>query len=495
VFRTDSSNSDSSPKTRLGGHTSSICYVAPAGAGVGKVMATAEALIAAGWHAHILCCGATDTELRACRRAACTTSRLNAFTFPDTLTLQGPHFFPALLDSDRVYHALQQLHTQHRFDVIEFAERGGLGFRTIQAKQTGQAFADVKLTVTAIDLTSALRHSQQEWLCNPEDLTLDYAERYALQYADRSPSLDSLASASGSAPLVTVCVPYFNLGDFLEETLSSLAAQSYTNLEVLVINDGSTDAHALDVFSRMQTTFPQFRFLDQANAGIGATRNRGLQLARGQYFLPVDADNIAHPDMVRRFVAGLEHNRDIAALTCYFLAFREFADLAPGRFAYAYRPTGGPRILGCLQNIYGDGNAMFRTEALRAVGGFETDRDTSFEDWEAFVKLVNAGRRVEVLPDFLFYYRHRDAGFSRVTNAYRNQQRVLRRFVEMTSWSEDERRLLWNWLVGSQQRLAELEAENRALTTKLASRRYRVADGLKRAIKRVMTTTKSLAGY
>lgn len=445
------------------------------------------------------CCGADKTGLRACQRAACTTWRLEDFHFPPSLTLAGPGLFEALHDSDRVAHTLRKLHALHRFDAIEFLLQGGLGFRTVQAKQTGQCFTDVALIAKGGPVLATVRHARGEWLDRPDDLTTDYMERYTLQHADgmecaQASDTFARASASGSQPLVTICVPYYNLGDYLEESLTSLAAQSYPHLEVIVIDDGSTDAQAIDVFGRMQAKFGQFLFLQQANAGIGATRNRGLAMAKGEYFLPVDADNIADPDMVRRLVQGMEHNRNIDALTCYFLAFREFADLIEQRFLYAYKPAGGPRILGCLQNIYGDGNAMFRSEALRDVGGFEADRETSFEDWEAFVKLANGGRRIEVLPDFLFYYRHRDAGFSRVTSAYRNQQRVLRRFVGIESFTEPERRLLWNWLVGSQQRLVELETQNRMLQRKLASPARRLARGLKHAMKKAISTTRFFAG-
>src|SRR5262249_53767137 len=192
-------------------------------------------------------------------------------------------------------------------------------------------------------------------------------------------------------PLVTICVPHFNMGQYLDDALASLAAQTYPALEVLIIDDGSTDVRARAAFERAQERHPRFTFLTQANAGIGATRNRGLHLAHGAYFLPMDADNIAAPDMVRRLVAGLERHPALAALSCYSLAFDKMADIAAERFLYAYRPIGGPRVLGCLQNVYGDGNALFRTDCLRAVGGFGVERDASFEDWEAFVKLVNAG--------------------------------------------------------------------------------------------------------
>ena len=487
------------------GAAPSICLVAPCGSGVDEAIVRhtrrlGQMLTAAGWHVHVLWCGAAAAKPAGVAEMQW---HWGDFDFPATAWLSGPCLFDALHDRDRTLHALRQLHERFRFDVIQFPERGGLGFRAIQAKQTGQAFADAQLVTTEHGGTRSLRDAREQWLVQPEELTLDYMERYTLLHADHTQTAQmasgheqgmrsALACVSGSQavqPLVTICVPYFNLHEFLEETLDSIAQQTYSNLDVIVINDGSTEAEAVAVFERMRSRFPHFRFVEQANAGIGATRNRGMQMAGGEYFLPVDADNIADPEMVCRFVMGMQHHRDIAAMTCYFLAFRESADVADGRFAYAYKPTGGPRILGCLQNIYGDGNAIFRTEALRAVGGFETDRDTSFEDWEVFVKLVNLGRRVEVLPDFLFYYRHRDAGFSRVTNAYRNQQRVLRRFTEIECLPEHERALLWNWLVGSQQRLAELETENNALKENSAGRPYRAVTALSKAMKRLRQAT------
>lgn len=476
------------------------CLVAPAGADLDAMrrstLLTAESLAAAGWRVHVLWCGGVDVPRRARTDAAGAACRvLDDFGFPDALALDGPHVFAALHDSDRVLHALRELHAQHRFDRIDFPDRGGLGFRAIQAKQTGQAFADVALCVNAHGLSRDAQHERQEWLSDPDHVALDYMERYSKEYCDKpeAQARDAAACAS-AAPLVTCSVAYCNLGEYLEETLSFLARQTYANLEVLVINDGSTEPHSIAVFEQMRAKFPQFRFMEQANAGIGATRNRGLREARGTYFIPVDADNIPRLDMVERFVQGMEHNPDLAALTCYFLAFRQFADLIEQRFAYAYKPTGGPRVLGCLRNIYGDGNAVFRTEALRAVGGFETERDTSFEDWEVFVKLTNEGMRVEVLPDFLFYYRHRDAGFSRTTNGYRNHQRVLRQFLDIDRLPRHERAILWNLLVGSQRRLAELEEMNRTLANTLSARRYRLADGVKNAMLRIAESAKHIVG-
>jgi hypothetical protein len=124
-----------------------------------------------------------------------------------------------------------------------------------------------------------------------------------------------------------------------------------------------------------------------------------------------------------------------------------------------------------IRNVYGDANAIFRTADLRSVGGYELDRGTSCEDWEAFVKLVHAGKKIGVVPDHLFYYRHREAGFSRVTNWFANHQRVLRQFTNQDRLPPGEAAVLWTALLGFQQYAGQLADRQRCL-------RYRVADGL-----------------
>ncbi len=299
------------------------------------------------------------------------------------------------------------------------------------------------------------------------------------------PVADAPGSADEEKPLVTVAIAYYNLGAYLPETLASLAAQTYPHLEVVVINDGSTDPHSREVFEQQQALYPHFRFLSQDNAGIGATRNRGLAEARGEYFMPMDADNVARPDMIERFVSALRHNPDLAALTCFCLAFEDSSDLQNQEFQYAYRPTGGPHILAGVKNVYGDANAIFRTDVFRSVGGYETDRDSSWEDLEAFVKLVNAGHRLDVLPEYLFYYRHLETGFSRITDTYLNQRRVLRQYFQLNNLSVAEGMALWTTLVS-------LHKRNDALALRLTSLRYRIADSVHELFAGVPGVKKSL---
>lgn len=486
-----------------------------------------------GFRVHILDAGTSQVPGRArdrgFRDAAVTMTRLDDCPLPPALQVRNLHPAPLTDRSERVRHALEWLQRTQPFDLVIFPVLGGPGFRAVQAKRAGLAFHDTALVMYFHTGSQWLREHEQRWPSQVEDLEVAFTERYSFEQADvlavASPSLldhaarigwrsqaqtwllpvpgDTLNSqwlellrlatyrrsptraSDDELPLVTVGIAHYNLGRYLPEALASLAAQTYPRLEVLVIDDGSTDPRSRAVFEEMASRHPQFRFLTQSNVGIGATRNRALDEARGTYFLPMDADNVARPDMVERFVNAMQANPDVAAMTCYFLAFQQTEELAREHYLYAYRPTGGPHVLAGLRNVYGDANALFRTALFRAVGAFETDRHTSCEDWEALVKLVHAGHRVEVLPEHLFYYRHLDNGFSRTTSSYLNHQRVLRQFDHLDRLPLAEKVLLWRSFIGFQRHLQHLAEQQGSL-------RYRIADQLHALCRRVPAAQRAL---
>ena len=108
----------------------------------------------------------------------------------------------------------------------------------------------------------------------------------------------------------------------------------------------------------------------------------------------------------------------------------------------------------CAFNVYGDANAIFRTTDLRSVGGFVRDRETYCHDWETFVKLVHGGRRIGVMPEYLFYYRRRADGMSAVmtdhgANTYPFMQRMISSFADAHGGaSNPESRMMWEAMAG-----------------------------------------------
>jgi glycosyltransferase involved in cell wall biosynthesis len=271
---------------------------------------------------------------------------------------------------------------------------------------------------------------EREDLCRRARLGMAAAQANARVVAcyDRLAQRPTTAVGADLTPLVSVVISYYNLPEYLPETLDSLARQDYPNFEVIVVDDGSTSPSAKRVFEEEAGRYPHFRFISQANAGTSAARNRGLHEPRGEFFLCVDADNVAHPDMISTFVRALVRNRQLAGVSSFFQAFRDANTVAGTRvFDYAYRPTGGPFVIGALMNVFGDANSMFRTADVRAVAGFVED-SRAVEDWELFVRLIQNGFETDVIPRALFDYRHREQSMARTTDRYRNRQRVLRHY-------------------------------------------------------------------
>jgi FkbM family methyltransferase len=277
----------------------------------------------------------------------------------------------------------------------------------------------------------------------------DRVESVYREVASRPPASVERVSEPST---VTVAIPHFNHERFLPAALASLAAQSRPVDEVIVIDDGSTSPRAREVFGEMEQAYPDWTFLRQENAGPGVARNRSLERASGTYFLPFDSDNIATPGLIERLVTAMDRNPSRAATTCHNLAFVEDADIEKGDFAFRYAPTGGPKLSGCLENVYGDTCALFRTDALRSVGGFEIHPWSPHEDWETFVKMTVRGLEVEVLPQPLFYYRVEAGGRLQTLGAdpgviHRQRALMIDHFFADAELTARERRDLWEMLL------------------------------------------------
>lgn len=109
-------------------------------------------------------------------------------------------------------------------------------------------------------------------------------------------------------PLVSVIVPVYNVEGYLEDMLRSVLRQSLTPLEVICVNDGSTDA-SLDVLMRWAAEDPRISVLSQGNAGLSAARNRGLDAARAPYVFFMDGDDVLKPEALRALYERMEDGR------------------------------------------------------------------------------------------------------------------------------------------------------------------------------------------
>ncbi len=114
----------------------------------------------------------------------------------------------------------------------------------------------------------------------------------------RSPAAQTSATRVG---LVSVIIPAYNACVTVERTISSVVNQTYSNLEVLVVDDGSTDETALLV-QRMADADPRIRLLQKPNGGLVSARNFGIAHASGEFIAPIDADDLWHPEKIAKQV-------------------------------------------------------------------------------------------------------------------------------------------------------------------------------------------------
>jgi glycosyltransferase involved in cell wall biosynthesis len=201
-----------------------------------------------------------------------------------------------------------------------------------------------------------------------------------------------------SNPRVSVIIPCFNLGEFLDEAVESVLAQSYQDFEILIVDDGSTDAatiELLDGYARPKTAV--FR---TGNRRLAAARNFLISQARGHYICALDADDRLHPEYLERTVGVLDADPSLTFASTRLQMFGAETSVWPRD----QRCDLG--MLLCDDTIITP--ALVRRAAVLACGGYdERMPHQGDEDWDLWIGMVERGHRGVILPDVLFHYRRR----------------------------------------------------------------------------------------
>jgi len=189
-------------------------------------------------------------------------------------------------------------------------------------------------------------------------------------------------------PLVSVIVPAYNAERFLGRAMRSALAQTYPHLELIVVDDGSTDGTAEVIRS-----FPDRRVqhLSQPNRGQGAARNHGIRASAGRYVTFLDADDVYLPEKIQRQVEFLEARRECQVVFCNAL---HFYSRRPGRLLERKAASGSGDILRDLlrASLINPNTIMVAGDILR--GGFLFSEERYYpEEWDLCLRLARAGHR------------------------------------------------------------------------------------------------------
>lgn len=208
--------------------------------------------------------------------------------------------------------------------------------------------------------------------------------------------------------LVSVIIPSFNCEATIEETLESIQDQDYSNIEIIVIDDGSSD-NTKDLL--LKNWVDKITYFYQENIGAAGARNKGLELANGDYITFVDADDKIDRRFVSMCVNILDSNLEIQItypLFKYFGRSSKKGNLPVLTIENFLR-------LNCIP-IY----VMIRANLLQEIGGFDTSINFA-EDWECWIRAIQKGggiHSVHRVDEYLYNYRLRDTNDS-LTDLYR----------------------------------------------------------------------------
>jgi glycosyltransferase involved in cell wall biosynthesis/2-polyprenyl-3-methyl-5-hydroxy-6-metoxy-1,4-benzoquinol methylase len=238
------------------------------------------------------------------------------------------------------------------------------------------------------------------------------------------------------APGISVIVPAYNAEAYLERSVGSVLGQTHQDLEVLVVDDGSTDGSV-----RILTSFddPRLRIVSQQNRGVAAARNRGLQAARGRLISFLDADDAWMPDKLEREVDVLDRHPEVAGVLSAMLV----CDDALRPLHPWFPPTEDHlRCLILLDSMVGISQAaLLRKEVLDALGGFDEALSTS-ADWDLLVRLLLRREEVATHQQPTVLYRLRpDSMSTSATALSEDMDRALGKLFSSPGLPPDLRRL------------------------------------------------------
>jgi GT2 family glycosyltransferase len=216
-------------------------------------------------------------------------------------------------------------------------------------------------------------------------------------------NLDRSTGAS-SSPLVSVIIPCYNYAAYVRECILSVVNQTFSDLEIIVVNDGSTDNSKKVIESCIQEFGnTKITLVDQPNSGQPAiSRNNGIKVAKGRFILPLDADDVLGSMMIAECLDTFNRNPESSVV------YTDFINQSPDKSQHI-QATGEFRSELLRVNNQLAYCSMYRREVWETLGGYHTNI-RGYEDWDFWLGASLAGFIGKRIPKAHFIYRAKDSG-------------------------------------------------------------------------------------
>ncbi len=223
--------------------------------------------------------------------------------------------------------------------------------------------------------------------------------------------------------LISVIIPCYNQGIYLEDSVSSILAQTYQRTEIIIVNDGSTDPETIQILEHFDK--PGCKVLHTSNQGLPSARNTGIKQTTGEYVCCLDADDRYHPDYFTKAVTVLDADtkRRFGAIASWVQLFGESDVL--WKTIGANTQGFAPFLQGTRNNIHS--STMFRRSCWEELGGFDQSMVQGYEDWDFWLRMLALGYEWYCIEEVLIYYRRQ--GTTMVDTADLQRPRLLEALI------------------------------------------------------------------
>lgn len=237
---------------------------------------------------------------------------------------------------------------------------------------------------------------------------------------------------------VSVIIPCYNQGQYVDEAVDSMLHQTFQEFEIILVNDGSTDTFTIQKLQHYYK--PKTTVIHTPNQGLPNARNHGITLAKGDYILPLDADDYFQATFLEKAVHVLDIQPEVGVVSCGMQCF--------GISQKRHLPKGGG-----VKNFLAQNNAcvasLFRKRCWEEAGGYH-ETPKGYEDWNLWLDITKRDWQIHVIPEYLFYYRRRPGSMIRESDAMKpelikqlvnNHRELFERYVDFIL-AEKERKIL-----------------------------------------------------
>lgn len=233
--------------------------------------------------------------------------------------------------------------------------------------------------------------------------------------------------------MVSLIIPIYNVEAFLERSLDSVKTQTYKDLEVILVNDGSTD-NSLSIIEKYVAENPNFKAFTIENRGQGNARNFGLEKSVGEYVAFLDSDDYIAPNCIERLVkAAIQENSDIVVCNCYDV--REDGTIIC---------ESKNNITGTTTSVFEKPQILFNRVApwgklykKSIFGSLRFEKQVWYEDLRLLPKLYLNAKKITYIDDTLFYYVQRSGSTMNNNNALKNLE-IIDAFDDLIYYFKDK---------------------------------------------------------